>query len=397
MLDRVVVVGGSLAALSATRALRQFGFTGRLTILCEEAHDPYDRPPLSKECLSGSTGFEGLALVAPDWYARNGVEMLRARPALALDAAGRRVLLSDGATLDFDAMVIATGSAAIRLAGAAGARGPMVLRTIDDCRALKDVLPQARTMLVVGAGFIGLEVAATAADLGLAVTVVEQAPVPLARDLGDDIGRWFVDLHRQHSVDVRCGIAAESVAGDVGDYTVQLSDGSAVRADVVVTAIGARPRTDWLVGSGVVVGDGVVCDEYCRTSVDGIVAAGDVARWYNPLFDQQMRVEHWRNAVDQGAAAAAALIGRPEPYRAVPYFWSDQYDARLRFVGQSFAATDVALHRRSDDSFVALYGRDGRLTGVLGVNATSALSMFSQQIQDRLSWQAARESLFAHE
>jgi NADPH-dependent 2,4-dienoyl-CoA reductase/sulfur reductase-like enzyme len=395
-LNKIVIVGASLAGVSAARALREASFEGEVTIVGEEPHLPYNRPPLSKAGLRGTVELDDIALNPATWYDDAQVKLRTGEQVLALDGTDRTILLRSGALLDFDGLVIATGAAARPMAGSDSARGPLLLRTIDDCRALRDTLRGARTVVVVGAGFIGLEVAATATTLGLQVTIVELAPVPLARAVGDRLGQWFADLHREHGVRAICGLGAYQVTGGPGDYVVVLDDGSQLRADLVVTAVGVTPRTAWLARSGVRVGDGVLCDAWCRTSLDGVVAAGDVSRWYNPLFDQQMRVEHWRNAVEQGRAAALSLIGElDEPYASVPYFWSDQYDTRVRFVGDSFAATEVHVHRRGDRSFVALFGRDGVIRAALCVNAPSALSVHTRQIEDRVAWDDAVDSLSA--
>jgi NADPH-dependent 2,4-dienoyl-CoA reductase/sulfur reductase-like enzyme len=389
VLGDVVIVGGSLAGFSAARTLRERGHDGGIAILGEETHQPYERPPLSKECLGLDADFHALTLAAPAWYEDMGVDLLLGEPAYALDAARRRVLLASGRELGFDAMVIATGVSPRSVGRGQGAGAPVVLRTIEDCRLLRAWLGDARQVIIVGAGFLGLEVAATISAAGAEVLVIEQALVPLARELGDELGLWFVDLHRRNGVTVECGVAVEYVDGTPGDQRARLSDGRTLQADLVIEAVGSRPRTDWLVGSGVAVGDGVVCDEFCRTSAEGIVAAGDVARWYNPLFDQQIRVEHWRNALDQGAAAAATLLGELVPYAAVPYFWSDQYQGRVRFVGQTFAATETTAVRRPNGALIVLYGREGRLTGALCINSAGELAQFRTLIADRADWDAA--------
>jgi NADPH-dependent 2,4-dienoyl-CoA reductase/sulfur reductase-like enzyme len=389
----IVVVGGSLAAVSAVRTLRSLGYEGQLTLVSDEPHQPYDKPPLSKECLRGRTPLEDVRLNDPSWYAEQGITVRTSSRATALDTRGQRLRLADGSVLGYDGLVVATGARARVLPGSVDGR-PLTLRTLDDCRAIRDALPSARSLIVVGAGFIGLEVASTVADLGIDVTVIEVAPVPLAHVIGDELGRWFARLHRSHGVTVRCGISVERVDPARSGYAVTLQDGTVLTADLVVAAVGVRPRTRWLAGSGVEVGDGVLCDAWCRTSVPGVVAAGDVARWYSGLFDQQVRIEHWRNAIAQGSAAARSLIGvLDEPYDELPYFWSDQYDARLRFVGQPYAATDVRVTYSSEQSFVAIFGRDKTICAALCVNATSALATFRGLIAERVPWAAALDVL----
>jgi NADPH-dependent 2,4-dienoyl-CoA reductase/sulfur reductase-like enzyme len=393
---RVVVVGASVAGVNAAQALREAGFQGEVVLVGEEPHQPYDRPPLSKEALHGELDLGRLGLRGPDWYDQHGVELRLGAAAAGLDVGGRRVLLADGADLPYDGLVLATGAAPRRLPGTGAVPGVHVLRRVEDCLALRRAMLSGRRIVVVGAGFIGLEVAATAVELGLDVTVVEVAPVPLARALGDEVGAWFARLHRDHGVHLRVGVDVRGVDGvdgadgRAGRYRVRLGDGGALAADVVVAGIGVVPAVGWLRGSGVDVGDGVLCDAYCRTSAPGVVAAGDVARWYNALFDEQMRVEHWTNAVEQGRAAALALLGQADSaYAPVPYFWSDQYDARVRFVGRSFAAQAVHVEEPAPGSLVALYGRDGLVRGALCVNAPRAAATYRRHILDQVPWQEA--------
>lgn len=384
-MDRVVVVGASLAAVHAIEALRADGFQGELVLVGAEQHLPYDRPPLSKEGLR--YGPEPEFLREPGWYADRGVALLLGRSAVELRPADRVVVLEDGELLPYDGLVIATGSRARTLR--AGNEHVAFLRSIDDATALHERLGDAEHVAIVGAGFIGLEVAATITETGRRVTVVEVAPVPLARVLGDEVGAWFAEFHARRGVTIRCGAHAVSVQAERSGYRVELGDGGGVEADLVVGALGAVPVIDWLRSSGIALSDGVLCDRHLRTTAPGVVAAGDVARWYNPLFDEDMRLEQWTNAVDQGRHAARALLGVEDPYAPVPYFWSDQFDAKMRFVGRANGAEQVRVDRNTEDSLVAVFGRHGVQVGALCVNATAQLPRHRAAIAERRAYTEA--------
>ncbi len=386
-MDRVVIVGASLAAVHAIESLREHGFQGQVVLAGADRQLPYDRPPLSKEALRHGVEIDKILLRAPEWYADLDVELRLGRTARQLDAGSRQVLLDDGTALPYDGLVIATGSTPRTLSGYPGTGHVHVLRTVEDSVELHRRLCQARSVVVVGAGFIGLEVAATASEMGLEVSVVEVAPVPLTRVLGDEVGRWFRQYQEEHGVTFYCGGMLDRIEPGEHGSTVQLRDGTRLRTDVVVAGVGARPATDWLAGSGVDVADGVLCDQSLRTSVPGVVAAGDVARWYNALFDEQMRIEQWSNAVEQGRHAATTLLGGDDAYAPVPYFWSDQFDAKMRFVGRANAAGDVHFVRTGDASLVALFGRDGVLRGALSVNGARRLVTYRKAILDQVPWQ----------
>lgn len=386
-IQRVVIVGASLAGVSAAEALREAGFAGQIVLAGAEGVVPYDRPPLSKQVLR-----EGYPpqLRDPDWYRQQGIELMLGKTATALDPQQRIVTFSNGSEVSYDGLVIATGACPRPLPAPLDAPGIHVLRTMEDCLALREALHRARRLLVVGAGFIGLEVAATARQMGLDVTVVEAASVPLGRVLGDEVGDWFAARHREHGVELRCSVTVEHVAGGPGHYQVRLSDGYELSTEVILAGVGVTPATGWLAGSGIATSDGVLCDAYCRTSAPGVVAAGDVARWYNPLFDEQMRIEHWTNAVEQGRAAALALISEADrPYAPAPYFWSDQFDMRIRFVGRAYAAEDVRIVQQDEHSLVALYGRDGAVRAALCVNSPRALAVYRRQVVERVAWEEA--------
>jgi NADPH-dependent 2,4-dienoyl-CoA reductase/sulfur reductase-like enzyme len=382
--DSFVVVGASLAGLRAVEAARREGFSGRVTLIGAEPHLPYDRPPLSKEFLEPEAEERYFAEEA---HLRDdlGVELLLGEPARTLDPAGRRVL-TDTRTVPFDTLVIATGSTPRTLPGGAG----ITLRTLDDARRLRTHLHTGARVLVVGAGFIGSEIASAARKLGNRVTVVEAAPVPLIRAAGPELGPALAALHRRHGTDLRLGVSVDRVRG----RHVDLSDGTTLEVDLVVVGIGARPATGWLAGSGVAlheVDGGVLCDEYLRTSVPGVFAAGDVAHFPNDLMDAPlMRLENWTAAAETGAAAAHNALADPRPFRTVPYVWSDWYGSRIQFVGVPAAdETRVVVGDLDGPRFVALYRSGERVAGALAVGEPGKIMKYRRLIQQRASWETA--------
>ncbi|MFN0091175.1 MAG: NAD(P)/FAD-dependent oxidoreductase [Acidimicrobiales bacterium] len=394
-LGTIVVAGASLAGFNAALALRKDGFTGRLVIVGDEPHKPYDRPPLSKDHLAGKVGDEALRLPGAEALDAEAVEWRLGAPAVGLELRQRRVHLADGAELGFDGLVIATGCRARTLPGAAPRPGLHVLRTLDDSRAVRaEIDAGARRVVVVGAGFIGAEVAATCRELGCEVAMVEALPVPLERAVGAEVGQVIADVHRDHGVDVRLGVGVAGIEGEQRVERVRLSDGEALAADLVVVGIGVAPAVAWLDGSGLELADGVVCDETCLAA-PGVVAAGDVARWPNRAFGGEvMRVEHWDNAVAMGAHAARRLLagaGPGEPYAPVPWFWSDQYDRKIQLAGRVRADDEVRIVNGSVEErrFAAIYGRAGRLVGVFGMNRPRHVMQYRKLIEDGASWEDA--------
>jgi len=392
-LRTIVVVGASLAGLHAVETLRRDGYDGRLIWVGAESYLPYDRPPLSKEVLRGDWEAEKTAL------RRKGFEELTldlrlGRRALALDPSGRSLELDDGKRVRYDGLVIATGATPRRLPGMPELEGIHLLRTLDDSLAIRSELEKNPRVLVVGAGFIGAEVAASCRLRGLEVTVVEPLPVPMLRGLGVAMGEVCAELHRSHSVDLRCGLSVEAFEGTHRIGRARLSDGSMLDADLVVVGIGVTPETGWLASSGLALEDGVICDETCATRAPGVVAAGDVARWYNPLFGESMRVEQWTNAVEQGVAAAKRLLAGPdaaEAFAPVPLFWSDQYDVKIQFAGHMRPDDEFRLVHGSVEErrFVGLYGREGRLVGALAFNRPRQLIGYRRLIGEYTSWSDA--------
>lgn len=375
----VAVVGAALAGLSTARALRQRGYDGELVLIGEEPHRPYDRPPLSKDFLAGKTIDIGLS--TPEDEALNLTWRLGTR-ALRLNLTDRSVELSTGDTLRCDGVVLATGARARWLPGTEGLAGVHVLRTLDDAVALRRELIPGVRVVIIGAGFVGAEVASTARALGADVTVVETEPVPLCRQLGTELGMVCASLHADHGVRLVTGMSVRRLLGAGRVRAVELADGRQVAAEVVVVGIGAIPNVEWLAGSGLELADGVVTDISCATTVPEVVAVGDCAAAYSAHAQAVHRVEHWTNALEQPATAAATLLGDRRPHLAAPYFWSDQYGVRIQFAG----------HRRDGDtvrviegdplrrSFIAAYERGERLVGVAAMNQPKLFGRWRRQL-----------------
>ena len=386
----VVVVGASLAGLRAAEALRRRGFDRRLLVIGEERHAPYDRPPLSKEILRGEWEPERISLRRQDDVGE-ALELKLGRRAVSLDARARVVELDDGERIGWDGLVVATGATPRRLWPDLDLEGVHVLRTLDDALALRRALAARPRVLVVGAGFIGAEVAASCRALGCPVTMVDPQAAPLAAAIGKEMAGICAAMHRDHGVDVRFGVSAAAVEGLGRVERVRLSDGSLVEADLVVVGIGVTPATAWLEGSGLALGDGVLCDESCAANVPGVVAAGDVARWYNRLFDQSMRVEHWSNAVAQGEAAAERLLAGTNgarPFAPVPTFWSDQYGVKLQFAGVARPGAEVRIVDGSvaDRKLVAVYGHEGVVVAVFAMRRARRFTELSETVAARTPW-----------
>src|SRR5262245_28908316 len=385
-----VIVGGSLAGLRAAESLRTAGFDGSITLIGAESHHPYDRPPLSKRLLSGEWEVDRIALRKPEDISSLDVEWRLGTPAAGLDVEGRRVRLGDGSEVRFEGAIIATGSQPRTLPGQAELPDVVVLRSVDDSLDLRARIARGgKRVVVIGAGFIGLEVAATARKLGNEVLVLEAAPAPLVRGLGSSMGNAIAAVHADHGVEVRCGVTIEGLQPGA----VLIDGGWHEPADVIVVGIGVTPVTDWLAGSGLEVRDGVVCGSDLNAGAPLLYAAGDIVRWYNPLFDEEMRVEHWTNAAEQGGLAATNLLAeatgqRTSVYAPVPFFWSEQYDRRIQFLGRASGDDEVRVLSGSIEArqFVALYGNHGRLRGVLGLNAPRQVMPFRALLLERISW-----------
>lgn len=366
----MVIVGGGLAAARMAEQLRKSEYPGPVTIVSDEEHLPYDRPPLSKDVLSAAgadaKGIEDVSLQPAQFYADNDITLRLGKAAESVNPAKRTLTLTDGTELDYDELVIATGLVPKRIPSFPELEGIRVLRTFEEAVELREHAGRARRAVIVGAGFIGCEVAASLRKLGVDVALVEPQPAPLAGVLGERIGEFVARLHRAEGVDVRAGVGVAEVRGSQHVQAVVLTDGTELVADLVVVGIGSRPATDWLVGSGVALDNGVLCDEVGRTSEAHVWALGDVAAWRNAA-GHQARAEHWSNVAEQTRVMVPAMLGTESPsLTVVPYFWSDQYDVKIQCLGEP--AADDIVHVVEDDGrkFLAYYERDGVLVGVVG-------------------------------
>jgi NADPH-dependent 2,4-dienoyl-CoA reductase/sulfur reductase-like enzyme len=394
--DGLSVVGASLAGLRAVEAARKAGYPGRITLIGAEEHLPYDRPPLSKQFLGAGEPADPVFRDERAFRDELGVELLLGRAATAIDVESRAVCV-DGAEVPYGSLVIATGANARTMPGAEGLAGVCTLRTIDDARQVRQALDAGARTVVIGAGFIGSEVASSARARGLPVTVVEAAPVPLTRSVGPEMGKLLADLHVRAGTDLRTGVGVSALDGDGVVRGVTLTDGTRIPADLVVVGIGAAPGTGWLTDGGIELDQrdgGVLCDSTLATSAAGVYAAGDVCHWVSELFGRRLRLEHWTSAAEQGALAARNALA-PEAakaYDTVPYFWSDWYDSRIQFVGEPAAdETLVVDHHWEDGKLLALYRSGDRVVGALTVNRSTLIMKFRRMIADRTSWSRAVE------
>jgi 3-phenylpropionate/trans-cinnamate dioxygenase ferredoxin reductase subunit len=395
--SRVVVVGASAAGLAAAEGLRREGFTGSLTLVGEEEHLPYDRPPLSKQLLSGEWDSERLLLRAPEAVEALGLELRLGVRAESLDAAAREVKLSDGTRVGYDALVVATGASARRLPGTEGVAGVHVLRTLEDALAFREALGARPRLVIVGSGFVGAEAAAVARKLGAEVTMVTDVAVPLADALGPELGQLLSDVHLEHGVRIVAGVLVKEILAKNGRATgVRLADGRMVDADEVLVGIGARPGTAWLEGSGIAAANGVECDSTLYAG-NGVWAAGDVACWLHPRTGEPTRIEHRTNASEQGLAVARNILagpGKAAPFDPVPYVWSDQYDLKIQIYGRTRGADEVRIVEGSveDRKLVALYGKGGRVCGVVGVNLPRATRTYRALVAEAAEWDRAGDT-----
>ena len=385
--NQIVIVGAGAAGLTAAEALRNRGYDGTLMLIGDEPHHPYDRPPLSKQILAGTWEPDRIALRSPDALAKLDADLLLGRSAVGLDMATRQVLLDGGDRLDFDGLVIATGVTPRSLPGADLA-GIHLLRSLDDALSLRAHLLARPAVVVVGAGFLGAEVAAVARGMSLDVTLINPQPVPMYRQFGHRVGELIGHLHTDHGVTVRCGTGVRRFLSTAGRVIgVELTDGSTLDADLVVVSVGASPALNWLADSGLPQGNGIECDTHCQAA-PGVYAAGDIASWHNNHFNTRMRLEHRMNATEQAMAVAGNLLGADRPFAPVPYFWTDQYDARIQAYGIFPADADITvLHGQpTSRNFVAGYAHQGKMVGVLGWNSPRELRKLRQLVADRTPW-----------
>ncbi|WP_245664883.1 NAD(P)/FAD-dependent oxidoreductase [Actinoplanes subtropicus] len=382
MLKKVAIVGASLAGLAAARALRQQSYEGEIIAIGAERHEPYDRPPLSKDFLTGACTAADLALGDDDEDL--GVRWRLGTTATRLDPRAGSVHLAGGEEIRVDGVIVATGARARRLPHTGHLANVRTLRTLDDAVALREALLGGGRLVVIGAGFIGAEVAAGARSLGLDVTVVEALPTPLAGPLGAEMGAVCAHLHGDHGVRLLTGTPVAGLAGTDRIEAVELADGTRLPADVVLVGIGAQPNVEWLAGSGLAISGGVVTDTHGATGLPTVVATGDCAASFSPFAGRAVRAEHWTHALEQPAAAVASLLGAPPPRPpAVPYFWSDQYGVRIQFAGHREEGDTVRIVDGDPEqrAFLALYERDGEPVAVLGMNQPKLFTRWRRQLR----------------
>jgi 3-phenylpropionate/trans-cinnamate dioxygenase ferredoxin reductase subunit len=392
--QRFVVVGGGLAGARAVETLRAEGFEGSLVLVGAERHLPYERPPLSKAVLAGRDDVAVATLHDQSWYAERNVELRLTATATNLDTAGRNLTLDDGSQIAYDALLLATGSSARRL-GIPGAEleGVRYLRTIDDSLALLDRFRSQPRVVIVGAGWIGLETASGAREHGAEVTMIETAAQPLQMVVGAQLGTVFADLHRDHGVDLILSGGVSSFEGDGQVDAVVLADGRRLPADLVVVGVGAQPNLELARNAGLDIDRGVVTDAALRTSDQYVFAAGDIVQWPHPILAEQIRVEHWANANDSGVAAAKAMLGQDVAYDALPFFFSDQYDIGLEYVGYAAPDVDPELVIRGDPAsreFMAFWLGNGRLLAAMHMNMWDSLEPVQPLIASRKTLDSKR-------
>ena len=371
MAPSFVILGASLTGGTAAATLRDEGFDGRLVLVGAEDELPYERPPLSKGYLRGETPREKLLVRPEAFWQEHEVELLLGMAAARIDPSAREVELADGSRLGYDKLLVATGGRNRRPPIPGIERdGVLDLRTVGDSERIQAAARNGGRAVVVGMGFIGSEVASTLRELGLEVQAVEPFRVPLERALGPEVGQVLRDLHAEHGVEAFYGEGVESFQGTERLERVVTSSGRRLECDVAVVGVGIEPAVDVVAGSGVEVDNGIVVDEFCRTSVEGIFAAGDVANHLHPLFGRRIRVEHWRNAIEQGAAAARSMLGKGEPYAEVHWFWSDQYDANVQYAGHHTEWDELVVRGSLEErAFVAFYVAGGLVDAAVAVNS----------------------------
>ena len=385
MTDTFVIAGAGFAGAKAAETLRQEGFDGRIALIGAEHERPYERPPLSKDYLRGEAERETIYVHREAFYAEHDIELRLGRDAVELDLGRREVVLDDGEWLRYDRLLFATGAEPRRLAIPGGeVDGVLYLRTVTDCDALRERLERCSSLVVVGAGWIGSEVAASARTRGLEVTMLDPQGVPLERVLGPEVGAVYRDIHLDHGVRMRPGTAVEAFEGADRVERVRTSAGDAIDCDFVVVGVGARPRVELAERAGIAVGDGILVDERLQSSVPGVFAAGDVANALHPFYGERVRVEHWNNALHQGPTAALNMLDRTVAYDASPYFFSDQYDTGMEYTG--FARTWDRVVFRGDPAsreFIAFWVTGDRVVAGMNFNVWDVTDTIQQLIRSR--------------
>lgn len=372
-----VIVGGGLAGAKAAEALRDQGFDGDIVLVTEEQDRPYERPPLSKDYLQGKAERDSAFVHGPNWYDENNVDLRLGVAATAIDRAAHQVRLSDGSSVEYAKLLLATGSSPRQFPGAEDA---LYLRKIGDSERIKSVIADSSRLIVIGAGWIGLEVTAAARAAGVEVTVLEAAPQPLITAIGSEVAEVYADLHRANGVDLRLGVEVDQV----GAKSVGLVDGTVVDADAVLVAIGAAPNVSLAKDAGLDVDNGVLVDASLRTSDPDIFAAGDIANAENPFLGKRVRVEHWANALNQPAVAATGMLGGSATYDELPYFYTDQYDLGMEYIGD-IAGYDRVVFRsdKPGREFIAFWLKDNRVLAGMNVNIWDVVDPIKALIRSR--------------
>jgi len=382
-----VIVGASLAGAKAAETLRAEGFDGRVVMIGAEAERPYERPPLSKDYLRGEVGREKVYVHDEAFYAANEIELRLGRTAVNVDPSINEVALDDGKRLRYDRLLLATGAEPRRLSVAGEALdGVLYLRSVGDSDALRERLDRGGSVVVIGAGWIGAEVAASARQCGLDVTVIDPAEVPLRRVLGSEVGAIYRDLHTDHGVRMLMGTGVASLEGSTDVERVRTSDGRTIDCDLVVVGVGVRPRAQLAAQAGLYVDDGVLVDDYLQTSMPGVFAAGDVAMTHYPFYGRRIRVEHWANALHQGPVAGRNMLGRSEAYDRLPYFFSDQYDVGMEYAG--LAPTWDRVVFRGDPAsreFIAFWLVQDRVVAGMNVGVWDITDQIQRLIRERVA------------
>jgi 3-phenylpropionate/trans-cinnamate dioxygenase ferredoxin reductase subunit len=369
--EHIVIVGASLAGAKAAETLRSEGFDGAVTLLGEEPVRPYERPPLSKAYLRGEAGFDEVAAVhESDFYEANAIDLHLSTTVTAVDSRASEVETAAGARISYDRLLLSTGAAPRRMSVPGSELGGIhYLRNVADADGIRAAVTRSVPVVVIGAGWIGCEVAACARQLGADVTIVDPVSVPLERVLGTEVGGIFRDLHADHGVRFRMDAAVESLGGSTTVEEVRLSDGSVLPAGVVVAGIGVTPRTELGLSAGLDVENGILTNECLETSVSGIYAAGDVANAFHPTYQRHIRLEHWSSALNQGPAAAKNILGIPTAYDRVPYFFSDQYEFGMEYRGLATQSDDVVFRGQpAEREFIAFWLRDDRVVAAMNAN-----------------------------
>jgi 3-phenylpropionate/trans-cinnamate dioxygenase ferredoxin reductase component len=388
----ILIVGAGLAGAKAAETLREEGYEGRLVLVGHEAERPYERPPLSKDYLRGEVGLDRVHVHDARFYEDRAIELRTEAAVTAIDTAGRTVTLADGERLPWDRLLLATGAEPRRL-GVPGAdlEGVLHLRTLADSERLRTALGAGGRLVVVGSGWIGSEVAASARQLGVEVTLLERLTVPLENVLGPTVGGLYADLHREHGVELVMGAGLEEIEGAGRVERVRLAGGRTIDCSAVLVGVGVTPRTAIAEAAGLAVDDGILVDATLRASVPGVYAAGDVANAAHPFYRRRVRVEHWANALNQGPAAARNMLGRDEPYDRLPYFFSDQYDVGMEYSGLARGSDEVVLRGDLQSrELIAFWLADGRVAAGMNINVWDVTEPIQALIRSRAPVHPAR-------